>query len=78
LEIAKERKHQDHETNAYLELAEAYRSNNQFQTAIKYYEQALEIAKERKNKEKENFARNAIGKLSRIAGILRHLNVLVG
>jgi hypothetical protein len=33
---------------------------------------------ERKNKEKENFARNAIGKLSRIAGIFRHLNVLVG
>jgi hypothetical protein len=46
--------------------------------AIKCYEQALEIAKELGNSHEGNIARNAIEELSRIAGMFRHLNVLVG
>ncbi|CAB4045796.1 Tetratricopeptide repeat 28, partial [Paramuricea clavata] len=49
------------ETRAYLELGYIYKLNNQFETAIKYYEQALKIVKERKDQVEETMAYLGLG-----------------
>ena len=55
-----------HETWAYLGLGHAYRLNNQFQTAIEQYKEALKIAKERGDKQQETEAYIAVGQVYRL------------
>ena len=53
LEITKEHEYKQQEIKALIGLGDAYRENNQFQTAIGHYEKALEITKEHEYKQQE-------------------------
>ena len=51
LKITRQRRKETNETRAYLLLGDAYRLNNQIQTAIEYYEKSLRTAQEREDGE---------------------------
>ena len=70
MEIAREREDKANETNACLRLGDSYGKENQIQTAIEYYEKALEIAREREDKEVKDIVLGAIKRLKSIGGKL--------
>ena len=67
MEIAREREDKANETDACLGLGHSYIQKNQIQTAIEYYEKAMEIARELEDTECENIS-DAIKRFKSMGG----------